>query len=154
MELSKQLGGLLLGAALLAALFFWGENYGVSETTKEYLPRIAELETRIKVADEKAQSDVKFYKENENAIKKENDARVARINAHYQRLLQEARDKVGPHAPAISAGPVNGTTGEQVLCGGYTLEEAIAMENRCVLDAWKVMEWQSWAIKNKFPIGD
>ena len=135
----------IIGLIIAGALFGAGFHFGDKKATEKYLPQLTELKTRINVADEQARMTVIKQKENEIAISNEINDSVTRINARYERLLSEARNKARSSTPANSTQEANGQTAE--------LQAAIRFEQACALDANQVVEFQRWITVNQFPIG-
>lgn len=132
----------ILGIMLIAG---GGYFYGHKAATEKYLPQLVVMQTKVDVADAHTRSTIEKQKENENAVANEIKDSVARINARYERLLSEARNKAGTSPAAGGTQTVDGTSEEQ---------RAINFERACALDASSLTAWQDWAIKNQIPVGE
>lgn len=120
------------------------DNSGYERGVASVKPKLDKLQAQVDATDLLARNDAKRYKENFDVLKKDNASRVARITAHYDRLLHA---QAGDESTTASAGSVDGASSQQGTSGC-----TVAFERACILDANKVTAWQEFAILNKFPI--
>lgn len=142
---------LAMAAMVLFTVALGAYMYGKVAAAKEYIPQIEKLKASIDAADEQAKTQIKQQEIVKNGIKKNYAANVSRIQSYYDGLLHTggqasassvAGDTVRIDAPSCE----QDATGKSIAIPDYQFERA------CVEDASKVDQWQTWAIKNNFPI--
>lgn len=135
--------------AAFAGYFYW-KGYERRDDSADL------FEAKVQVIADQAAARAKEREEAQNKVTKEirdgHAKDVARIRAHYERRLHDARSGVGP-VPAPAERPVepHGAASE-CPAGDEDLVAMIEFEERAAMDAAKLMAWQEWARKNGIPV--
>ena len=124
----------LLGYSHYKAYSFGGDHIQV---------KLDILQKKIDKSDQEAKEVQRKQEENTNAIANEINDSVNRIHKYY-RMLPRA-DKVCSNTPPNNSSSSNGQATESNASG-------TSLEERCTLDALQIIEWQNWALINKFPL--
>jgi hypothetical protein len=130
---------LLVGAIIVLLTGIGISRWELYSVTKEF----NDLKVKLDIADNHAKEVQKQQEKNTNEIANEINDSVKRVHDYYRMLPRN--DKTSNCTSSVSPQASNGQSAES-RHGGSSLEE------KCTLDALQVIEWQNWAIINKFPI--
>jgi hypothetical protein len=135
---------ILIAFIMMMGLYASGFYNGDKHATEKYLPQITQLKDAINTADLEAKKTQAQQQENYNAIKAENDKRIADIRNYYAGMLSmssKAHSITTPLSPQAN----DGTPSQQATTG-------LDFEQACVEDALKVTEFQEWVKANHIPV--
>lgn len=141
-ELVKPYINITLGVCLIILLGYTHfKAYSFGEDHIQV--KLDAIQKKIDKADQDAKEVQRKQEENTNAIANEINDSVNRIHEYYRMLSRS--NKVCTNTTSVSPSSSNGQTTESDSSGS-------SLEERCTLDALQVIEWQNWALINKFTI--